>query len=294
MNAKSPKRSQPTVKTITLIRHGVAYHNVRDAQTGETPNYLDPKLTDPPLVRQGEIQARALGDQLKRMGMIGHRGGSMDDICSLSAAGGGALNADVVDGDDGGQDKIQLVVSSPLTRCLQTASLIFPTYFASSHPSPAVTCGALAMEGDNEVHVLDRNVVCCCHGDLREAYGIHYPDKRGPLSRLKSSFPTVHYHPSLTENDDDWRPDNRETRGDVSRRIKNFFVWLMKQPHSNVAIVTHGVWMECALMNYCPEALEFGTKRVFNCDVYSGKLIRSSDQDGVVLRDVKKVAFHFV
>lgn len=179
MNTKSPKRSQSTVKSITLIRHGVAYHNVRDAQTGETPNHLDPKLTDPPLVRQGEMQARVLGDELTRRGMIGHRGGSLDDICSVSVAGVGALNADGMDVDVGGQDKIELVVSSPLTRCLQTASLIFPSYFASSHPSPAVTRGALAVEGNDEVHVLHRNVVCCCHGDLREAYGIHYPDKRG-------------------------------------------------------------------------------------------------------------------
>ena len=182
MNAQSPKHPQATVKSITLIRHGVAHHNVRDAQTGETPNYLDPKLTDPPLARQGEMQARALGDQLRRRGMIGHRGGSL----------GGELNADdVMDVDVGGHDSggvggggpqshtIELVVSSPLTRCLQTASLVFPSYFASSHPSPAVTCGEFALEGDDEVHVLDRNVVCCCHGDLREAYGIHYPDKRG-------------------------------------------------------------------------------------------------------------------
>jgi hypothetical protein len=60
-----------------------------------------------------------------------------------------------------------------------------------------------------------------------------------------------------------------------------------------VAIVTHGVWMECALLNYCPEALEFGKERVFNCDVYSGKLMGSPEQNGVALRDVEKVAFHF-
>lgn len=103
-----------------------------------------------------------------------------------------------------------------------------------------------------------------------------------------SEFPAVRYHPLLTENDEDWRHDYRETRGDVSRRIHNFFLWLTRQPHGNVAIVTHGVWMECALMNYCPEALDFGKKRVYNCDVYSGNLI-SSPEHGVVLRNMEKL-----
>ncbi len=131
---------------------------------------------------------------------------------------------------------------------------------------------------------------CCSHAQITH----HLNTNRvipfaSPLSRLKSAFPSVHYHPALTEDDDDWRPDARETREDVSQRIHNFFVWLMQQPHSNVAIVTHGVWMECALLNYCPEALEFGKKRVFNCDVYSGTLMGSLEQNSVVLRDVEKV-----
>jgi hypothetical protein len=50
--------------------------------------------------------------------------------------------------------------------------------------------------------------------------------------------------------------------------------------------------MECALMNYWPEALDFGKKRVYNCDVYSGKLMLSLEQDGPVLRDVEKIEFH--
>jgi hypothetical protein len=37
--------------------------------------------------------------------------------------------------------------------------------------------------------------------------------------------------------------------------------------------VTHGVWMECALLMYCPEVLNFGTVRVHNCDVYEAKLV---------------------
>ena len=79
----------------------------------------------------------------------------------------------------------------------------------------------------------------------------------------------------------------------------------MRQPHESVAVVTHGVWMECALLEYCPEALEHGRRRVYNCDVYRGKLSllekgvssgsgnNAGDFGGgdVILRDVEKVVF---
>ena len=140
--------------------------------------------------------------------------------------------------------------------------------------------------------MLDRNCKVCCHGHVREAYGMHYPDKRSPLSHLKASFPTVAYHPSLTEHDVDWRPDARETRDDVVRRVREFFAWLVRQPHDNIAIVTHGVWMECALLSYCPEVLEYGKKRVYNCEVYCGKLVGTPAGGNVALRDMQQMSFY--
>lgn len=65
----------------------------------------------------------------------------------------------------------------------------------------------------------------------------------------------------------------------------------MQQPHNTIAIVTHGVWMECALSNYCPEVLQFGKKRVNNCDAYSGKLLGSSDGNSLMMKDVKQIMF---
>eukprot|EP00578_Thalassiosira_sp_NH16_P011570 CAMPEP_0181121154 /NCGR_PEP_ID=MMETSP1071-20121207/24576_1 /TAXON_ID=35127 /ORGANISM="Thalassiosira sp., Strain NH16" /LENGTH=356 /DNA_ID=CAMNT_0023205933 /DNA_START=34 /DNA_END=1104 /DNA_ORIENTATION=- len=352
-------------KTIHLIRHGVALHNVPDARTGERPDLCNPRYTDPPLIRQGELQARVLGEQLRRMGLLL----PVEHDWSVGATGGKSAGGDCDDGengedgavtnDDGGdsmdidvgqrddtdgcddnrnnhrghssdQEPIELVVCSPLTRCLQTASYIFPSYLeesgqgdggapahssSSSEPSLVTTSSTTARtvkdgrnDGNDSHHKLDRNCRVCCHGDVREAYGMHYPDKRSPLSQLKCKFPTVTYHPLLAEDDVDWRPDSRETRRDVSRRIRNFFVWLMRQPHESVAVVTHGVWMECALLEYCPEALEYGRRRVYNCDVYRGKLSllekgvssgsgnNAGDFGGgdVILRDVEKVVFHHI
>jgi len=101
----------------------------------------------------------------------------------------------------------------------------------------------------------------------------------------------------LTELDNDWQPDKRESREDVIRRISNFFHWILQQPHNNIAIVTHGVWMECALLEYCPEVLGFGKKRVYNCDVYGGCLSLDGNGDnggGLVLQNVEQMSFYHV
>jgi hypothetical protein len=188
MDARSP----PTIKTITLIRHGAALHNVYDAQTRVRPNHLDPRFTDPPLVAQGEMQARTLGEQLRRRGMIiGHRRGGSTVVdnnpyaSSVVGLGGkegedsydaSMMHGDGTDVDAGVRENgtIELVVCSPLMRCLQTASLIFPSYFSQSSE------GLLALEDDyNQLHTLDRSCSLFCHGDLREAFGVHYTDKRG-------------------------------------------------------------------------------------------------------------------
>lgn len=154
-------------KTIHLIRHGVARHNVPDAQTGERANLLDPKLTDPSLIRQGELQARVLGEQFRRRGQVVHNNSVNDAVVRCPAALNDFCNRSTAQQQ---QQPIELVVCSPLTRCLQTASLIFPSHFEQT---------ASAVTGNStDMHILNRSCRVCCHGDVREAYGMHYPDKR--------------------------------------------------------------------------------------------------------------------
>ena len=167
------------MKTIYLIRHGVARHNVPDATTGEQPDLFDPRYTDPSLIRQGELQASALGEQLKRRGA--------NNFCF-----------DFLSRDNGGRDQnsprpIDLVITSPLTRCLETASLVFPSHFENgevhgalkqAHVSTVSTAEAMVLDNasksnsESDVFILDESCKVCVHGDVREAYGMHYPDKR--------------------------------------------------------------------------------------------------------------------
>lgn len=49
--------------------------------------------------------------------------------------------------------------------------------------------------------------------------------------------------------------------------------------------------MECALLHYCPEVLEFGKKRVYNCEVYCGKL-GLENGDRLALKGVEQMTFY--
>ena len=97
------------------------------------------------------------------------------------------------------------------------------------------------------------------------------------------------FHPSITEDDTDWRSDRREGIDDVARRVTSFLHWLVLQPHENVLIVTHGVWMEVCFRLLCPAAIDNGRKRVYNCDVYTGILERSEGK--VVLQGMEQLTF---
>lgn len=95
----------------------------------------------------------------------------------------------------------------------------------------------------------------------------------------------------MTENDDAWSPNARESYNDVAIRVHSFFSWLSHQPQNCIAVVSHGVWMECALMEYCPEVLNNGEKRVYNCDVYAGTICRGGN-GRVVMNDVKQITMY--
>jgi hypothetical protein len=89
-------------KTVYFVRHGEAIHNVAAKnKTGEGNPYLDPALTDAPLTPLGQEQARAL------------------------APASSALQLDVV-------------LTSPLVRAVETACLGFPAQLEAGVPFLAV------------------------------------------------------------------------------------------------------------------------------------------------------------
>lgn len=117
---------------VVFIRHGIARHNIVDVTTGKAPDLKDPRLFDPPLILEGKRQALDVGEKLRHW--RAHR-----------------------------RENLELVVTSPLSRCLQTASLAF-------------------LPGDQYD---SRPPVFACVELVREAYGRHYPDRRRKKSELK-------------------------------------------------------------------------------------------------------------
>ena len=109
--------SRRRVQRIAFIRHGVARHNLPDPLTGGRPNFEDPALTDPPLTREGKAMAIEAGER----------------ACMWWRT-------------TGSGEEIDLVVTSPLTRCIQTTVLGFlpGTKYAEGRREPKMVCSELA------------------------------------------------------------------------------------------------------------------------------------------------------
>ena len=225
-------------QTIVFLRHGVAKHNLLDEKTRTPADVKDPNLFDPPLVLEGKRQALESGDRIRVWWHTTQAG-----------------------------EQLELVITSPLTRCLQTTSLAF-------------------LAGDRYCQDLPEPTVACLEV-VREAYGMSYPDRRRNKGLLESSWPRVHFDPAMSAEDELWKLTERESVPDVVGRVNHFFQWVVQRPESNLAVVSHGVWIECCFYAHCPTALSNGD-RVRNGDVFAGECV---SQNGVFqrLQNVRRI-----
>lgn len=157
--AAEQQRCRRRYMTVIVMRHGVARHNVPDPATPHPHHHPreqrldDPAWTDPPLIETGRMQAVQAGTRIaewwrqQQQQQQSPHGGNNDD-----------------------DTPFDLVVVSPLSRCIETAVLAFC-------PGGA---GAAATTGGGPPPI--RFV---CHEDVREAFGRHYPDKRSEKSILE-------------------------------------------------------------------------------------------------------------
>lgn len=139
---------------------------------------------------------------------------------------------------------VDAVLVSPLTRAIETASLMFPE-------STGVPLIAIEM--------------------CREAHGGHPCDRRRPISAIRKEFPRVDF--SLVETDaDTWHnPDRRETVREVSVRCDKMLAILRGRPERNLVVVSHGVFLE-TLLNRCALACTDDAvklRRFENCELRS-------------------------
>lgn len=92
----------------------------------------------------------------------------------------------------------QTVYSSPLHRCLTTASLTFD---------------GLPLPGQQPLFPQVKEL-------LREVIGVHTCDRRSSKTSINDSFPNVIFETGFTERDELWRADVRETESERDVRLK--------------------------------------------------------------------------
>ncbi|XP_039015530.1 phosphoglycerate mutase-like protein 1 [Hibiscus syriacus] len=231
-------------KLIHLVRHAQGKHNL-EADKSRDPltsfEYLDAELS--PL---GWQQVR---DQRK-------------DVCSSGLLKG-----------------IEVVISSPMSRTLQTAVGIF-------HGEDD--------EDSTTVHLPPIIAYELC----RERLGKFECDKRRSISHYQSRFPAVDF--SLIENEDDilWKGgDQIETHEAVRARAMKFTQWLWEREEKEIAVVSHGVYLQQAMIeliknNLCYPLHNDPLSRFKNCEIRSvfifSERITGAGSDAFVMKNTNR------
>jgi broad specificity phosphatase PhoE len=178
-------------KIIRFLRHGQAAHNVNaERMKGEGCTYDEFLLAmekddafDAPLTPHGIKQAR--------------------DTATLP----GALNA---------APGIELVVSSPLSRAIDTADLVFPS--------------------------LSESVPRVCIEDIREISGKLLNGKRRSTSELAALYPNWDFSDVPTQEEEQWEKwgSSLETSESTRQRAYNVMCWLWQRPETDIVVAGHG------------------------------------------------------
>ena len=174
-------------KTLYCIRHGEALHNVLFKKIGPMA-YVNTR--DTRLVENGIEQAKKLGKTWKD------------------------------------KSKIELVLVSPLTRTLETATHIF-----KDEPMPIISLDSLKEYPQSYEE--------CNH--------------RRTVEELQKEFPHINFKEILHNDDTEWRdlPDiitGEKTK--LKTRISNFKTWINKRKEKNIAVVGHSSYFNMMLNDF--------------------------------------------
>ena len=161
-------------QTLHLIRHGYSLHNELFHKIG-LQAFRMPDCIDSPLTGEGHLQSIELGQSWAK------------------------------------KSEIELVLVSPLTRCLETAMNIF---------------------GDTNIPIISQEF-------LREyPIGEDTCNKRSSLTLLKNKYPKIDFH-LISDGDTLWTSDYRETIDELEQRLDEMVKYLQKRKEKNIAIVGH-------------------------------------------------------
>ena len=215
LKTAAPPVAATRTQTISFVRHGQAQHNVRAEAKRDAGCPFDDFIAT---MREDD----AFDADLTEAGRAQARSARAPDV--------------------------QLVVASPLSRAVETASLMYP----------------------------GREIVCV--EELREWCGQLVNSKRRTASQLKKRFPFVDVS-QLNEDDQRWDAEVLEEEASVARRGMAALTWLARRPEDNIAVVAHGGLLAVTFDpeghggHSCVEAPNACTKRFSNCEVRTVTLV---------------------
>lgn len=232
-------------KTVHLVRHAQGIHNVEGEKDFKA--YMSPELFDAHLTPLGWDQVNNLRQHVNRCGLT---------------------------------KKIDLVITSPLLRTMQTAVGVFggESYIDGINVPPLMVenAGNSFRPAISSLNCPPFIAVEYC----REHLGVHPCDKRRSITEYRSLFPAIDF--SLIENDEDvlWEADIRERNEDLAARGMKFINWLWTRKEKEIAIVTHSGFLYHTLSMYgknChPSIKDEICKHFANCELRSMVLVDRS------------------
>eukprot|EP00257_Ricinus_communis_P027169 XP_025014583.1 phosphoglycerate mutase-like protein 1 isoform X2 [Ricinus communis] len=191
-------------KIIHLVRHAQGIHNVEGEKDHSA--YLSESLFDAHLTPLGWQQVENLRKHVRASGL---------------------------------NKRIELVITSPLLRTMQTAVGVF----GGEGYTDGVEAPPLMVENagkSNHPAISSLNCPPFAASELcREHLGVHPCDRRRSISEYKPLFPAIDF--SLIESDADtlWTANVREANEHVAARGQKFLNWLWTRKEKEIAVVSH-------------------------------------------------------
>jgi len=192
-------------KLLYLIRHGHALHNELFQKIG-VQAFRVPEVIDSPLTETGLTQAKTLGE------------------------------------DWHNKNDIELVLVSPLTRCLETA-----------------------------VNIFDPMTPIVCQEFLREfPIGEDTCNMRSDTNFLRDKYPTIDFKEINLLTDSLWTEEREPIEG-LDKRIIQMIEYIKRRPEKKIAIVSHASFIGHFKDNHIAY-IENGEQELKHCYPYEYKL----------------------
>jgi len=187
---------------IYCIRHGESTHNIDYIKYGRS-TYYDKTKVDTKLTNKGINQAKNLGNTWYELT------------------------------EKNQTNKIDLIITSPLSRCLQTTTHIF----LNNTNAPIIS-----LEGCREYPL-----------------GAEYCNKRETLNTLKEKYPHIIFS-NIYSNEDELWTERKETVDELEERVNEFKQNLKsiikEKNYKNVVIVSHSTFLRKFIYNVVDEIFE--------------------------------------